>query len=152
MRVRREIGVTDGEPRRLTEAREHLVRAERVAANAPAALGVDEPGERVEQRVDVGADVEAMDLEVVGDVGDDRELDLRADEGEAVRELRPAGAAREEGDPQAHASARRGFTSEISRSIVSASCGGGKPTIRCRKPISPNGLRCSTTSSTVPTG
>src|SRR6185503_293344 len=108
--------------------------------------------QRVEQRVDVGADVEAVDLDVVADVGDDRELDIWADEHEAVRQLRPSGAAREEGDPQAHASARRGFTSAISRSIVSASCGGGKPTIRCRKPILPNGSRCATTSSTVPTG
>ena len=76
--VRRQVGVTDGEPGRLAVALEHRVRrVMRVAGDAPAALRVDEPAQRVEQRVDVGADEQAVDLGVVADVGDDGELDVR---------------------------------------------------------------------------
>jgi hypothetical protein len=76
-----------------------MMRGERVVDDAPPALGVDQPRERVEQGVDVGADVEAMELEIVGDVGDDGQLDRLAQHGEAVRQLRAAGAARQQGDP-----------------------------------------------------
>ena len=73
--VGRQVGVADGEPARLAVALEHGVGGHRVAADAPAAFGVDQAAERVEQRVDVGRDVEAVQLEVVADVGDDGELD-----------------------------------------------------------------------------
>ena len=49
------------------------------------------PGQRVEQRVDVGADVEPVDLDVVADVGDDRELDRPA---ERARSRAPASSRR----------------------------------------------------------
>ena len=60
-----------------------------VSSASPAALGVDEPAERVQQAVEVGRDVESEDLEVVADVADDGELAGREDAGEAAREARP---------------------------------------------------------------
>ena len=50
-----------------------LERPRRVAAHAPALLGVDPAGERVEHRVQVGRDVQPVRLEVVADVADDRD-------------------------------------------------------------------------------
>ena len=67
-------------------------------AYPPASLGVDQAAERVEQRVDVGADVQPVELHVVADVGDDGQLDAIAQEGEPVRELRASRSTGEERD------------------------------------------------------
>ena len=49
-----------------------LERVPRLVRPAPAALLVGEPGERVEDAVEVGRDVQAEHLDVVADVADDR--------------------------------------------------------------------------------
>ena len=64
----------------------------------PTALPVDQPGERVEQAVEVGRDVEAEDLDVVADVSDYGELVLAEHAGETAREAGAAASAREEDD------------------------------------------------------
>ena len=92
---------------------------EGVATYAPASLGVDQAAERVEQRVDVGADVQPVELHVVADVGDDGQLDAIAHEGEPVRELRASRATGEERD--LHEASSAGLTSLMSRSWDSAS-------------------------------
>ena len=63
-------------------------------------LAVVEPGQRVHDRVVVGADEEAVALQVVGRVDDDRQL-VADDRLETGRELRPADAAGERDDPHA---------------------------------------------------
>ena len=98
LHVRRQVGIADHEPGRRAVALEHRVRRERVAPDAPAAFGVDQAAERIEQRVDVGADVQPVELHVVADVGDDGQLDAIAQQLEAVRELGAASAAGEERD------------------------------------------------------
>ena len=65
----------------------------RVAGQAPAAL-VDAVGEPERDQVGVGGDVGAVDLDVVGGVGDDGQL-VRLVE-QAARELGAAGPAREQ--------------------------------------------------------
>ena len=102
-----EVGVAEGEPDRLAVAGEHGVRTVGVGRHAPAALRVDEPAERVEQRVDVRADVEAVQIEVIGDIRDDRELDARVEHGEPVGQLGAAGSAGKQRDLHAAAAMRR---------------------------------------------
>ena len=70
--VHRQIQVTEAEPRLAAEALERVHAAERVAACAPAALLVDEPSERVQDRVDVGRDAQPVQGHVVARVDDDR--------------------------------------------------------------------------------
>ena len=52
--------------------RRELKRVRRLVLHAPPALLVQQPGERVEHRVEVGRDVQAQDLHVVADVHDRR--------------------------------------------------------------------------------
>ena len=59
---------------------------------------VVQPGERVEDRVEVGRDVQPEHLDVVADVADHRQLARREDVVQAARELRAADAAGEEDD------------------------------------------------------
>ncbi len=97
-----EVRVADPEPRFLAVALEHPQGAVRVAGHAPAAHRVDEAGQGVEDAVEVGADVEAEQLEVVASVDDDAQTfggleDLL----EPVGQLRPARAAGEQRYPHA---------------------------------------------------
>ena len=73
----------------------------RLVRPAPAALRVDETGERVEQAVEIGRDVEAEDLDVVADVADHRELAGREHGCESSGEACATAAAREQDDPHA---------------------------------------------------
>ena len=75
-----------------------LERLPRLAGPPPAALGVVQPGEAVEDGVEVGRDVQAEHLEVVADVADHRQLARREHVVEPGRELRAADAAGEEDD------------------------------------------------------
>ena len=99
--VEPDVAVAEPEPVLAAQARRRLERVPRLVGPPPATLGVDEPGERVEQAVEVRRDVEPEDLEVVADVADDGELAGLEDAGEAAREAGAAAAAREEDDPHA---------------------------------------------------
>ena len=92
----REVAVAEGEPDVDAEIAQRVHDREAVVAQPPAAL-VDEVGEPERAQVGVGADVGAVDLDVVGGVGDDREI-LADDVEHPARELRPTGAAREHDD------------------------------------------------------
>ena len=72
-------------------------RAFHVSSALPhASLRVDEPGERVEQTVEIRRDMETEDLDVVADVSDHREL-ARVEHGrEAAREASATATAREQ--------------------------------------------------------
>ena len=70
--VHRQVQVAEAEPRLAAEALERVHAAERVAACAPAARLVDEPSERVQDRVDVGRDAQPVQRDVVARVDHDR--------------------------------------------------------------------------------
>ena len=99
--VEPDVAVAEPEPVLPTEARRRLEGVPRLVGSPPAALGVDEPAERVDEAVEIGRDVEAEDLDVVADVADDRELAGLEDVVEASREARAAAAAGQQDDPHA---------------------------------------------------
>ena len=72
-----EVEVAEHEPALATPRSRRLERLPALPGPAPAALRVVEPGEAVEDRVEVGRDVQAEHLEVVADVADDRQLTRR---------------------------------------------------------------------------
>ena len=98
-----DVEVAEHEPAFATPGAGGLERLPRLAGPPPATLGVVEPGEPVEDGVEVGRDVEAEHLDVVADVADDRQLTRREHVVEPGRELRAADAAREEHDVHAGA-------------------------------------------------
>jgi hypothetical protein len=69
-----EIAVAQTEPGVVAETGEGIERVERIAAETEAALLVGEAGQVVEDDIDVGGDVEAEELGIVADVGDDRDV------------------------------------------------------------------------------
>src|SRR5262249_9731605 len=65
-----EVLVAEAEPGGAAVALEALHRAPGLVAQAPAPLGVDGVGQRVDDRVEVGADVQPVEVDVVADVDD----------------------------------------------------------------------------------
>ena len=96
--VEPEVAVAEPEPVLSSPARRRLERVPGLVGSSPAALGVDEPAERVEQAVEVGRDVQAEDLDVVSDVADDGQLARLRGPREPTREACAAAAAREQDD------------------------------------------------------
>ena len=97
-----EVAVAEVEPRGAAEPSERLHRLPRLAGQAPAPLGVDLAGERVGDRVEIGADRQAVQLDVVADVDDGGDLVGRADLHEAGQEAGCADAARDDRDHRGH--------------------------------------------------
>ena len=93
-----EVEVAEPEPVLAAPPARRRERVPALAGAAPAALVVDEACERVEQRVEVGRDVQPEDLEVVADVADDGQLTGREDVRETSREAGAAASAREQDD------------------------------------------------------
>ena len=91
--AQREVAVAEVEPDVVAELAQAVHDVEGVAGQAPAAL-VDAVGEPEGDEVGVGGDVGAVDLDVVGGVGDDDELVGLVEQ--AARELGSAGPAREQ--------------------------------------------------------
>ena len=77
---------------------DRLERVPGLVGAAPAALLVGEPGERVEDAVEVGRDVQAEHLDVVRHVAYDGNVAWIDDTEQAAQEPRAADAAREDGD------------------------------------------------------
>ena len=100
-----EISIAEPEPALSAPVGGGLDGVPRLVRPAPAALRVDETGERVEQAVEIGRDVEAEDLDVVADVADHRELAGLEHGCESSGEACATAAAREEDD--AHAGTAR---------------------------------------------
>ena len=96
-----DVEVAEHEPALAAPGAGRLERLPRLAGPPPAALGVVQAGEAVEDGVEVGRDVEAEHLEVVADVADDRQLARREHVVEPGGELGAADAAGEEDDVHA---------------------------------------------------
>ena len=66
----REVAVAESEPRVALVPIKRLHRRPRLAREAPTAFGIDRAGERVGDGVEVGADVQTVQHDVVGGVDD----------------------------------------------------------------------------------
>jgi hypothetical protein len=69
-----EVAVAEVEPGRPGVATERVHGLPGLAGQSPPAIGVDGAGERVGDGVEVGADVEPVEVEIVTDVGDGHHL------------------------------------------------------------------------------
>ena len=96
--VEADVEIAEHEPALATPGAGRLERLPRLAGPPPAALGVVQAGEAVEDGVEIGRDVQAEHLQVVADVADDRQLARREHVVEPRRELGAADAAGEEND------------------------------------------------------
>src|SRR5262249_15179537 len=99
--MERKVSVADREPVLSAECTDGFERIPGLVAAPPPALRVGEARERVENRVEVGRDVEAEHLDVVADVADHRRRLCPNDVHDAKDEARPANASRENGDVHA---------------------------------------------------
>src|SRR3712207_1510081 len=108
--VGREVPVTQLEPGVLAVAGEHLQGVERLVPYPPAGIGVCDPGQGVHDRVQVGADAQSPEVEVVGGVHDHRELPRSERFIETGGELRAADPAREGEHPHGPVPALEGET------------------------------------------
>src|SRR5438034_4616286 len=126
-----EVPVAEAEPRLPAERRNGRERSPGLVRTAPTALLVVQPGKCVEDRVEIGRDVQAEHVEIVADVPDDGHLRRAGDVDDAADEACAADASREDGDVHgvstgrfASASCERGPSRRCSRwrsSIVSTS-------------------------------
>ena len=94
-----EVEVAEEEPSLATPLPSRLERSPRLPGPTPAALLVVQSGERVQNGVEVGRDMEAEHLDVVADVADHRQLAGVEDVVQPTRELRASHAAGEADDP-----------------------------------------------------
>ncbi len=96
--VEPEVEVAELEPVLAAELADGLERAPGLVRAPPAALLVVQPGERVEDRVEIGRDVQAEHLDVVADVADHRDVTRLDGFDEPLDETCAADASREDGD------------------------------------------------------
>ena len=99
-----EVPVAELEPVVAAEARHRLERVPRLVGTTPAELLVSDPGERVEDAVEIGRDVHAENLDVVPDVHDGRHVPAAECLDQRPDELRAAEPAAQDGDVQARTS------------------------------------------------
>ena len=154
--VRREVAVAEPEPRLLAVA----ARASRPRSNVSPSMPqphsrLSMPGERVHDRVVVGHDEQAVALEVVAGVDDDRQLARRRRPGaRAASFAPPTPPARRRRHParavsQASTTASRSRPRRI-RSIVSRSYGAGSRAMTVPNPSSRYGRIASATTAGEP--
>ena len=96
--VQPEVEVAELEPVLAAELADGLERVPGLVRAPPAALLVVQPGERVEDRVEIGRDVQPEHLDVVADVADHRDVTRLDDLDEPLDEPCAAHAAREDDD------------------------------------------------------
>ena len=93
-----EVEVAELEPAFAAQLANRLEGAPRLVRSPPAALVVAESRNRVDDRVEVGRDMEPEHLDVVADVSDDRDVRGRNDVHQAADEPRAANSAGEDCD------------------------------------------------------
>ena len=98
MNVRGKVAVAEIEPCFVAVRAEALQEVKCVAAEAPAGLRIDDPGERVRHYVEIGRDAQAVQEDVVSGVRDDRQKVWVHDLMQAEEELRSTDAAGKGGD------------------------------------------------------
>ena len=113
------VAVAEAEPVGVGAVRGELVaHGPGLARPAPAALGVDAAAEGVHAGVEIGADAQAVEPDVVADVDHGRDLDV-GQRAHPEQETGPADAAHENGDfirpPAARSSPVRAYVGHIAR-------------------------------------
>src|SRR5215472_17229559 len=96
-----EVAIAEREPVLATELADGRERTPRLVAAAPTALLVGQPRERVEDRVEVGRDVQPEDLDVVADVADHARRRRAGDVDDAADEACASDASGQDRDVQA---------------------------------------------------
>ncbi len=81
-----DVAVSELKPGLLAEAAKHRLSVKRVVAHTESRRVVEDAGEPVEDRIDVGAHQQTPELLVVGGVDDDREVRGRQHGGESGRQ------------------------------------------------------------------
>ena len=79
-----QVAVAELEPGRRAQSREHPGARPGLVADAPAGLLVGQPGEGVQQRVEVGRHGQPVELQVVARVGHDGQVERPARRGSAA--------------------------------------------------------------------
>src|SRR5271168_4386777 len=87
--MNREIAIAKAKPVLASERGERFHERPRFVLPTPTELRVVETRERVHQRVRVGRDMQAEMLEIIADVGDDKQIVRLQDPAQAERELGP---------------------------------------------------------------
>jgi hypothetical protein len=105
--VQADVAVPEREPALASQGPGARKRVVRLVADPPAALLVEQAGERVEHRVEIRGHVEAEDLHVVADVPHGRDRPGAGRAGERVHEPRPAEPSAEHRDPHCAGDATR---------------------------------------------
>ena len=85
--MNREVAIAKAEPILAAERRERFHERPGLVLPTPSQLRVVEAGERVHQRVGVRRDMQAEMLEIIADIGHDKQIVRRHDPAEAQREL-----------------------------------------------------------------
>ena len=85
--MNREVAIAEAEPILAAERRERFHERPGLVLPAPSELRVVEASKRVHQRVGVRRDMQAEMLEIIADIGDDKQIVRRHDPAEAQREL-----------------------------------------------------------------
>ncbi len=137
--VRGEVLVAESEPRVLAVAGEGVDGGEGLAREAPAGVGVLGPGERVGDRVEVGAHVETVEPVVVGGVHDDGDVgrvdDLHQTAQEPGRPHTPCQRCDHGVSVPADPSEPpRCVPGRVARRSLAVSGACGRATVRCRPP------------------
>ena len=129
-----EVAVAEAEPGVLAVAGEGVDGGEGLARQAPAGVGVLGPGQRVGDRVEVGAHVEAVEPVVVGGVDDDGDVGGVDDLHEAAQEPGRPHTPRQRCDHGVERTGRPARpTPGRAPAVVPAACPGtGRATVRCR--------------------
>src|SRR5205085_2240263 len=136
-----EIAVAEAEPALAAELGDRLERAPRLAGASPTPLVVAEAREPVDDAVEVGADVQAEDLDVVRDVPYDGDVVWFDYNGHAPKEPGSPDAAGEDG--HLHAAAPASSCASTRRV-----CGPSRVRRRSRSPtVSTSSTRFGTSSS-----
>ena len=103
--VQADVAIAEDEPVEAAELGHDGHRLARVAGDAPALLGMDAAGQRVQQRVEIGRDRQPPVLEIVAHVADDRHVGRSYAREQTARETGPSDPACEQRHP-GHASPR----------------------------------------------
>ena len=121
--VRRQVGVAETEPGLAAQLLQRPHEAPGLARAPPAGLGVGDPGQRVQDRVQIRRDAEPQMLEVVAGVAHHHQAIRRQRPVQAERQLGAADAAGQGDHPDRRAHRNR----SASRARSSAAAGAGGP-------------------------
>ncbi len=103
IQVRGQIHIAELKPGVGAQPPQRFQTSEAVAANAPAVLRIRQTGQRVGDRIEIGRDVQSVNLGIVGGVADDEDAFGRNYARQAIQKTRGAYSARQRHHAPFHA-------------------------------------------------